>query len=83
MCNITFILGTLLEYFAFIFILLHHLDCIIFQGGKAVPVIVPPDAIKPLEYLSDPERRREAGILASNAYLFANTGMKEELNSYW
>lgn len=47
----------------------------LFQGGRTVPVVIPKDAIKPMEYLALADVRKQAGVLASNAYLFANRGM--------
>jgi hypothetical protein len=43
------------------------------QCGKAVPVIIPPETIPVLDYLSDVMVRKEAGINSCNPYLFANT----------
>jgi hypothetical protein len=42
------------------------------QCGKCVPVILPPEVLPVLEYLSRPSVRREAGINSGNIYLFAS-----------
>ena len=47
---------------------------LLFQNGKGVPVILPPDAKKPLQYLTNLEVRKKAGIQPSNPYIFASTG---------
>ena len=41
-------------------------------GRHRVPVIIPPECKKPLEYISDPEVRAKAGVRQDNRFLFAN-----------
>jgi hypothetical protein len=50
----------------------------ILQRGAAVPVIVPQDANKPLEFITNAEVREAAGVQRCNKYLFANRG-KDDL----
>lgn len=45
-----------------------------FQTGKDVPVVVPEDVRRILQYLADSEVRRAAGISTANPYIFANNG---------
>ena len=40
-----------------------------------MPVIIPEDMYKPLEFLADGEVRKIAGVKTSNEYLFPNLGM--------
>jgi len=48
-----------------------------FQTGKGadhlVPLLFPPETVKAMKYLADPEVRRLAGILTTNNYVFAST----------
>lgn len=56
--------------------LLHSQEMVIIRGktGRGVPVILPRDVKEPLCFLADSNVRKEAGILSSNQYLFANAG---------
>lgn len=47
---------------------------ILFQGHRPVPVLIPPESKKPLEFLASFEARREANVPSGNKYLFPNTG---------
>lgn len=46
----------------------------VLQHGRPVPVIVPKDANKPLEYITSSEARLAAGVQRGNNYVFPNTG---------
>ena len=48
---------------------------ILSQGGRPVPVIIPSDAVSPLNFLASSDVREAAGISTSNSYLFPNSGM--------
>lgn len=48
---------------------------LLFQRGKRVPVLIPPDAKKALEYIVDPQVRKRAGLKPTNKYMFATRGM--------
>ncbi|XP_052229409.1 uncharacterized protein LOC127843707 isoform X6 [Dreissena polymorpha] len=56
--------------------LLKTQDLVMIRGkrGAAVPVIVPQDANKPLEFITNAEVREAAGVQRCNKYLFANRG---------
>nr|XP_034315953.1 uncharacterized protein LOC117685616 [Crassostrea gigas] len=44
------------------------------KTGRGVPVLIPKETNKVLEYLSDPVARQRASIRPENNYMFANTG---------
>ncbi|ESO84729.1 hypothetical protein LOTGIDRAFT_168393 [Lottia gigantea] len=44
------------------------------KTGRKVPVIIPSECIKMLEFLSNPEIRLKSNINKENQYMFANTG---------
>ncbi|XP_065928942.1 pneumococcal serine-rich repeat protein isoform X3 [Magallana gigas] len=44
------------------------------KTGRGVPVLIPKETNKVLEYLSDPVARQMASIRPENKYMFANTG---------
>ncbi|XP_062610759.1 uncharacterized protein LOC134272385 isoform X2 [Saccostrea cucullata] len=44
------------------------------KTGRGVPVLIPNETNKVLEYLSDPVARQRASIRPENNYMFANTG---------
>nr|XP_034322565.1 uncharacterized protein LOC117688559 [Crassostrea gigas] len=44
------------------------------KTGRGVPVLIPKETNKVLEYLSDPVARQMASIRPENNYMFANTG---------
>lgn len=44
------------------------------QTGRGVPVLIPNETNKVLEYLSNPVARQRAIIRPENNYMFANTG---------
>lgn len=54
-------------------------DKMVFQAARIVPVIVPRDVAAPLQYIADPEVRKQANIPEYSKFLFANTG---EYNIY-
>ncbi len=65
-------------------IVLSHLNCIsfnfkdstlIFQCGRGVPVIIPGEVSKAIQFLADREARAAAGVSKNNGYLFAAGGM--------
>lgn len=50
------------------------------KGNTLVPVLIPRDAIKPLEILADPKIREQAGVNADNSFLFSYT-QESDFNS--
>ena len=50
---------------------------VIYQGGKwsshLVPVLVPPDCVQALNYLEDPNIRKESGVSEQNQFLYPST----------
>ena len=58
-----------------------------YQTGKGadhlVPVMFPPESLKAAKYLTDPEVRRLAGVLAGNHYIFASTQKSDGRASGW
>lgn len=51
-----------------------NLSIFFMQTGRGVPVLIPKETNKVLEYLSDPVARQMASIRPENKYMFANTG---------
>ena len=45
-----------------------------FQRNRPVPILLPEDTAKPLEYLADPKVRAASGIRENNHFLFASAG---------
>ena len=45
-----------------------------FQTGRGVPVIVPPQAKEALAFVCDPKNRQRAGVSSDNPYIFALPG---------
>ena len=46
-----------------------------FQRGRPVPVLIPPDCRKPLDFLANTSQRSKAKVVEGNPYLFFNSGM--------
>lgn len=44
------------------------------QTGRPVPIILPKETVNGLQYLTDPEIRKSAGVSPSNNYVFASQG---------
>ena len=53
---------------------LHSNEIFLLQTGRGVPVIIPPDAVQSLEFLTSAEVRTQAGIPEDNKYVFGNQG---------
>lgn len=60
---------------------------IAYQAGKGnkhvVSILIPEDAVKPMQNLSDPEIRKLVGVAASNNFLFASTQLSDLPFSGW
>jgi len=53
------------------------------KGNKLVPILFPIDTIDGLKIISDKNRRKAAGILDTNKYVFASTGLSLKHISGW
>ena len=51
---------------------------IIGKRKRLVPIIIPKDCVKGLKLLTDPQTREAAGVLPTNVYVFASTGLSTE-----
>ena len=47
-----------------------------FQRGRPVPVLIPPDCRKPLDFLANTSQRSIAKVVEGNPYLFSKSGMQ-------
>ncbi|XP_033725242.1 uncharacterized protein LOC117315207 [Pecten maximus] len=56
--------------------LLNRQDMVTIRGktGKGVPVILPQDTKKALQFLTDPENRTKVGVPSGNPYVFGSNG---------
>lgn len=49
----------------------------VLQGNQRVPIILPKEVQRPLQYLADTDVRKKCGIKSNNQFIFANTGEAE------